>query len=222
MTRILLILSIGLLLTGCNKPKVLIIGDSISIGYTKYVKEDIQKKARVYHNFGNAQHTGLGVVKLDEWIEDKDWDIIQLNWGLWDIYQRPSYSEVDGTMEKNNRKITCTLEEYATNLDSIVRALQAKTNAKLIFVTTTYVPKNAGGRFENDALRYNEKAKEIMNKHSVLINDIYEKSIPIHKKYRKGVTDVHYSEAGYEALSKLVSQFLSTELDKMEVEKATP
>ena len=37
-------------------------------------------------------------------------------------------------------------------------------------------------------------AKEVMKKHEVLVNDIYEESIAIHKKNGIGSDDVHYKE----------------------------
>ena len=97
--------------------------------------------------------------------------------------------------------------------DSIVSILQRITEAKLIFVTTTYVPENEAGRFKNDALRYNDAAKKIMKKHSVRVNDIYEASIPIHQELGKGSDDVHYSNQGYEKLGDLVTKFLEAEME---------
>jgi hypothetical protein len=41
-----------------KEPKILIIGDSISMGYFSKVKEALATKAIVLHNPGNAQHTG--------------------------------------------------------------------------------------------------------------------------------------------------------------------
>ena len=51
--------------TDAELPKVLIIGDSISIGYTPYVKELLAGKAIVKHNPGNAEDTvkGLGTCR---------------------------------------------------------------------------------------------------------------------------------------------------------------
>ena len=200
-----------------DKPSILIIGDSISIGYTPFVTEDLSNKADVFHNPGNAQHTGTGLKKIEEWIGNKKWDIIQLNWGLWDLCYRHPDSKVQGNRDKVKGKITYTIDEYASNLDSIVTILLRKTEAKLIFVTTSYVPKNEAGRFENDAIRYNEAAKKIMEKHSVIINDIYHQSIPIHQKFGKGSDDVHYSNQGYEKLSELVTKFLETEIASMKI-----
>ena len=45
-------------------PRILIIGDSISLGYTPNVKEMFQGRAEVVHNPGNAQHTGTGLEQI--------------------------------------------------------------------------------------------------------------------------------------------------------------
>ena len=45
-------------------PRVLIIGDSISLGYTPYVASILKGRAEVVHNPGNAPHTGLGLRRL--------------------------------------------------------------------------------------------------------------------------------------------------------------
>ena len=215
--RILVILLVFVwILTACSvrNPKVLIIGDSISIGYTPYTKAYFSDKAIIVHNPGNAQHTGTGLEKINEWIGNQDWDIIQFNWGLWDLCYRHPNSKVYGNRDKINGRITYAVEDYSSNLDSLVTILKQTTNAKLIFVTTTYVPKNEAGRFEADAVKYNEAAKRVMKKHSIVVNDIYVQSISIHKEFGKGPGDVHYKQEGYERLSELVNGFLENELKK--------
>ena len=39
-------------------PKALIIGDSISVGYTPYVVQQLKGRIDVVHNKGNGQHSG--------------------------------------------------------------------------------------------------------------------------------------------------------------------
>jgi hypothetical protein len=211
----LIIATLVVSLSACmqDKPRILIIGDSISIGYTPFVQENLANQADVFHNPGNAQHTGTGLEKINEWIGNEKWDIIQFNWGLWDLCYRHPDSEVQGNRDKENGKITYSIEEYASNLDSIVTILKSKTDARLVFLTTTYVPENEAGRFKNDAIRYNDAAKEIMRKHSVVVNDIYAQSSKIHQESGKGLDDVHYSNQGYEELSELVTKFLVTEIE---------
>ena len=60
-------------------PKVLIIGDSISLAFTPHVARQLDDKAAVMHNKGNAQHTGTGLEKLDQWVGDTHWDVIHFN-----------------------------------------------------------------------------------------------------------------------------------------------
>ena len=61
-------------------PKVLIIGDSISIGFTPHVVEQLDGKAVVKHHKGNAQHTGTGLKQLDQWIGNTKWDVIPVSY----------------------------------------------------------------------------------------------------------------------------------------------
>jgi lysophospholipase L1-like esterase len=210
----ILMVIIVLTLTSCGKrePKILIIGDSISLGYTPFVKAHFSEKAIVTHNPGNAQHSGTGLQKIQEWIGEEDWDIIQFNWGLWDLCYRHPDSKVQGNRDKLNGTLTYSVEDYAANLDSIVTILKKKTDAKLIFVTTSYVPEDEAGRFVADTVRYNNAAKSIMKKYACTVNDIYAASIPIHKAFGKGIDDVHYTAQGYEQLSILVYDFLENEI----------
>jgi lysophospholipase L1-like esterase len=197
----------------CNKTKkVLIIGDSISIGYTPFVKEYFLNKAIIYHNEGNAQHTGTGLLKIEDWLKDKDWDIIQFNWGLWDLCYRHPDSKEYGNRDKINGKPEFTVEQYASNLNAIVSIIKKTSNAKLIFVTTTYVPKNEPGRHKNDVSKYNEAAKLIMKKHNVIVNDVYQQSVDIHSKHGKGDNDVHYTTKGYKKLSEPIIKFLESNI----------
>ncbi|WP_282072500.1 SGNH/GDSL hydrolase family protein [Polaribacter atrinae] len=195
-----------------KKPKILIIGDSISIGYTPFVKKHFFDKATVFHNAGNAQHTGTGLKKIEEWLGDKHWDIIQFNWGLWDLCYRHPDSKEYGKRDKIHGKPEFTIDEYASNLDSLVAIIKKKSNAKLIFVTTTYVPKDETGRYESDVEKYNDAAKLVMKKHNISVNDIYEQSISIHNRYGNGSKDVHYTTNGYNKLSELIIEFIETEI----------
>lgn len=191
-----------------KKSKILIIGDSISIGYTPFVQKNLENVAEVIHNPGNGKHTGNGLEKVEDWIGETDWNIIQFNWGLWDLCYRHPDSKVQGNRDKVNGDITFTIEEYEHNLDTLVKLIKEKSDAKLIFVTTTYVPENEAGRYVEDAIRYNEVAKSIMETHGVVIHDIYKKSRRIHRKCGKGNDDVHYTKQGYEKLGMAITKFL--------------
>lgn len=191
-----------------KKPNILIIGDSISIGYTPFVAKALVKEAIVVHNEGNAQHTGTGLKKIEEWLGDTDWDIVQFNWGLWDLAYRHKDAKTQGKRDKVNGKVTFSVTEYAQNLEALVRILKEKTKAKLIFVTTSYVPEGEVGRYVEDALKYNAVAIEIMEKHNILINDIYTKSKDIHSVHGTAPDNVHYTQEGSKELAKHITALL--------------
>lgn len=210
----IIVIALFLLTGSSNKlPEVLIIGDSISLGYTPFVKEYFNEKAIIVHSPGNAGHSGMGLENIREWVGERDWDVIQFNFGLWDLCYRHPDSELYGNRDKVNGDITFSIDEYKANLDSIVVILKEMSDAKLIFVTTTYVPEEEGGRYAKDVKKYNRAAKELMKKHAVLVNDIYKESISIHKMNGIGSDDVHYKEEGYEQLGKMISAYLNKYID---------
>ncbi len=187
-----------------DKPiKILIIGDSISIGYFPYVKEALKDKAEVYHQAGNAQSTTNGLEKLNDWLKKDAWDIIQFNWGLWDMAYRVPASRGPGTLDKQKGKLTTLPEQYKKNLEAIVEILMS-TKAKLIFVNTSFVPPDEPGRIPEEVEKYNKIAECIMKNNGIEVNDLYTPSIRIHQYFGLGEDNVHYTDEGYKELSKHV------------------
>lgn len=193
-------------------PMVLIIGDSISIGYTPHVTQMLNGKAVVKHHRGNAGHTGMGLKNLDKWIGKTKWDVIHFNWGLWDLCYRHPKSKVQGKRDKENGKITHTLEQYEKNLDELVTRLK-KTDAKLIWAHTTVVPEEEAGRIVGDDKKYNAVATKIMKKYGVPINDLNGLTSEFSADLFKKPGDVHYTKDGYERIAKQVAEALITKLD---------
>ena len=62
-------------------PRVLIIGDSISIGYQPALREALAGKANVHRPGTNCGPTSRGVEQIEEWLGDGKWDVIHFNWG---------------------------------------------------------------------------------------------------------------------------------------------
>jgi lysophospholipase L1-like esterase len=213
MKKTILLLSSVLLLSGwpAPRPRVLIIGDSISIGYFPFVKKELAPVADVVHNPGNAQSTINGLARIRQWLGNGKWDLIQFNWGLWDLaYRRPAPGK-PMQEDKKHGKITCSLKDYARNLDSLVAILKA-THARLVFVTTSYVPTGEPGRFTRDPERYNQVAVRIMKANGIAVNDIYRASEKIHRQYGLGDANVHYTRQGYRMLAPHIARFIKKEL----------
>src|SRR5436309_269245 len=66
-------------------PRVLLIGDSISMGYTLPVRKLLDGKANVHRIPENGGPTTTGLAQIDRWLGDGKWDVIHFNWGLHDI-----------------------------------------------------------------------------------------------------------------------------------------
>src|SRR5258708_28446482 len=66
-------------------PRVLLIGDSISMGYTVPVRELLKGKANVHRIPTNGGPTTNGITNLKAWLGDSKWDVIHFNWGLHDV-----------------------------------------------------------------------------------------------------------------------------------------
>ena len=186
-------------------PKVLIIGDSISIGYTPHVVAALKGKADVKHNQGNAQHTGTGVKLLDQWLGDTDWDVIHFNWGLWDLCYRNPESKEQGHRDKENGTLTTSLEQYEKNLDLLATRLK-QTNAKLIWANNTTVPPGEAGRKVGDDTKYNEAAARVMQKHGIPINDLNALTDSFPAELYTAPGNVHFTTEGSKKLGDAVAK----------------
>jgi len=180
--------------------KVLIIGDSISIGYFEPVKQLLEGKAEVFHNPGNAQHTRYGLEQLDTWLGDTSWDVIHFNHGLHDLKY---VNDKGDRVSPEAGHLMIPPDEYARNLEQLVKRLK-KTRAKLIFATTTPVPAGAMGRVQGDAERYNRIAVPIMKKHGVRVDDLYAFALPRLESIQQP-HDVHFTPEGSRLLAEQVA-----------------
>ncbi len=95
-------------------PNVLIIGDSISIGYYKDLVTLLQGKANVYRPNTNCGDTNKGVANIDTWLGDRKWDLIHFNFGLHDFCYRHPDAKVYGKRDKIKGTISVPLKQYRT------------------------------------------------------------------------------------------------------------
>jgi lysophospholipase L1-like esterase len=151
--------------------------------------------------------------KLEEWVGDEKWDIIQFNWGLWDLAYRHEDSKIQGKRDKVNGKVSYSPEQYKSNLESLVKQLKSLTDAKLLFVTTSYVPEGEAGRFAEDAIIYNEKARQVMGDYNIPVNDIYDYSKQVHAGFATAADNVHFTPEGYKLLAEKIVEGLKS-IDK--------
>lgn len=174
-------------------PRVLLIGDSISIGYTLPVRKLLDGKANVHRIPANGGPTTNGLKNLKTWLGDGRWDVIHFNWGLHDL------KKIDGQHQ-------VPADEYEKNLRELVSLLKA-TNAKLIWCSTTPVPEGTLNppREFGDVPIYNDLAQKIMKEHHIPIDDLYSFAQPQLAKIQNK-NDVHFSAAGSELLADQVAK----------------
>ena len=181
-------------------PQVLLIGDSISIGYTPHVKQLMQAEANIVHNKGNAGPTENGLKNIDEWIGTTKWDVIHFNWGLHDLCYRHPESKTQGKRDKVKGTVSTSLAQYEKNLEILVHRLK-KTSATLIWATTTVVPEDEEGRFVGDDSKYNAVAARVMKTHAIAINDLHATSKGFAPEAFAGKGNVHFKEDGSKKLA---------------------
>lgn len=194
-----------------NLPRVLIIGDSISIGYTVPLREELQGKVNVHRIPTNGGPTTRGLESIDAWIGDSKWDLIHFNWGLHDLKYMNKAGKLVDISEGKQQVSIC---DYAENLTKLVERLK-KTNAKLVWRNTTPVPEGSRGRIKGDELKYNAVAARIMEKHDIPTDDLHTYATE-HMKEIQLPKNVHFTKDGSKKLGELVAKKILEELAKKE------
>lgn len=204
------------------KPRVLILGDSISIGYTSFVRQMLKDEAVVFRPMKkqkpeNCCGTDYGIKQVDRWLEidGGNWDVIHVNFGLHDL------KHVDAKTGRNSNKAEDPLqsdpEQYESQLREIVGKIKA-TGATVIVCTTTPVPPGCKPLRETDAPEiYNRIARKIAAENGFAVNDLFE--------FANGKLDeiqlpanVHFSRKGSKVLAGEVVKVIRSCLAKSKVQ----
>lgn len=189
-------------------PRVLVIGDSISMGYTPVVREMMKGKANLHHPPENCQWSAYGVEKLDRWLGDKKWDVITFNFGLHDL---KFVDAKNNAVDVANGHQLASADEYEKNLSEIAKRLKA-TGAKIIFVNTTPVPANTGTRVEGSESKYNEAAARVMADEKIPTVDLH--AMAIANPRLQLPANVHFTKQGYKTLGEQVKESIEEALKK--------
>ena len=181
-------------------PRVLLIGDSISMGYTMPVRELLKGKANIHRVPENGGPTKNGIAKINAWLGSGKWDVIHFNWGIHDLKYMP------------DEKRQVEPAEYESNLRTLVGKMKA-TGAKLIWATITPIPSgelNPPRRF-GEVSEYNAIAEKVMKENGVAIDDLNTAVTPQLAKLQNP-KDVHYNAEGYKFLGGEVAKSIEAAL----------
>ncbi len=190
-------------------PRVLLIGDSISMGYTLKVRELLKGRANVHRPPENCFDSANGLKKLDTWLGAGKWDVIHFNFGLHDNKHLDEKGALTA-VEKGN--VVATPEQYGKNLREFV-ARAKRTGATLVYATTTPVPAKSTGRIEGSEVAYNTAGVAVMREAGVAVNDL-RTFVAKHRDAQQLPNNVHFTPKGYDQLAEVVAKEIEGALAK--------
>jgi lysophospholipase L1-like esterase len=185
---------------------IILIGDSIRIGYAPFVRNELRDVAQVWEPEKNGFTSTNVLLHLEPWVLARRADVVHLNCGLHDLARDP-------IGEGKVRDVRVQVEEYEKNVREILSRVQ-QSGAAIIWATITPVHEEnhrtfkGMQRWESDIEKYNEAASRVAHQLNVPINDL---NLVVAKAGRDKVLlpdGVHYTEAGYELLGQAVADFL--------------
>jgi lysophospholipase L1-like esterase len=190
-------------------PLVILLGDSIRLGYEQVVKRELAGTAQLWAPSENGAHTAHTLANLPQWLAGKSAALVHLNCGLHDMWRND-----DGSIRH-------PLDVYLTHLAAVFAKLkELAPQAILVFALTTPVDqerqKTSGYgrivRFNADIPAYNAAARQLAEAQGILVNDLY--AVVEH-----GGTDsliaadgVHFTPAGCERLGQAVASYVRARL----------
>lgn len=188
--------------------KIILIGDSIRIGYDKYVKDALKDKAEVFYPSENCRFAQYVLRTVCDWQNDGKWgkdaDLVHWNAGLWDTLRL--YGDDPLTPPE-------MYGEMIRRIDKRLRYLFP--NAKMIFATSTRVQEHRYGenfkRYNKDIEEYNRIAVEALKDTNTVINDLYGFTAALPDEYYSDVTHL-YTPEGTNAMTNKVLDVICAEL----------
>jgi len=184
-----------------DRPKVLIIGDSISMGYFPHVRELLADRYEAVRSPGNAGDSDNVLSNVEEWLErDGDAALVHLNCGLHDI-------KVQRDAEGNQ----VSLDRYRENLLRIIGRIIAA-GKELIWASSTPViferhrRRKEFDRSEEDVEAYNAAALEIAEAAGLATDDLHAAVVTAGTEKCLSEDGVHLTDEGYRLLARSVAK----------------
>jgi len=209
-----------------NLPRVLVIGDSISMNYHEAAKQALEGVANYHRIEGNAFSSSHGVRNAELWLgnyheDGLHWDVICFNHGLHDLKQ--AYDAESDTFGA----YAVSPEDYKAHLKKLIGILK-ETGATLVWNSTTPIPNDRKGKYarrKGAARVFNSAASEVMARHpDIIVNDLYGvvDGSPAFDSWREG-NDVHfYRKEEQELLGNAVASAVKQATKKRSNRRSTP
>ena len=188
-------------------PRVLVIGDSVSVGYFPWLQKDMEGQAILIHNQGNAGNSWSTMVSVDGYLQAvPNPDLVAWNNGLHDLTY---YNKELG----RNLDHTEVLQDYKSYLKAIGEQLLAS-GARVIFFTTTDIPPKEPSRHVDDLSAYNDAARAVMHELGIPVYDLggFSQKLRDYHIDADQQNNVHYRPEGYQLLAQFAASSIRTEL----------
>jgi len=196
-------------------PKVVLLGDSIRLGYAPLVEKELARKAVVISPKANGGDSSSLLKHLDEWAIREQPAIVHFNCGIHDTKKA-----------KAGGKFQVPPDQYEANLRNIVERIRKETKATVLFATTTPIlderAAKARAKAEYELLeasveQYNGIAKKVMQDLKVPVNDLHGLCADLGRREKLLSGDgVHFTAEGREMLAKAVAAFIEKHLPAKE------
>ena len=196
-------------------PKVVLLGDSIRLGYAPIVQKELEGKALVISPKANGGDSSNNLKHLEEWVIREQPAIVHFNSGIHDTKK-----------SKTSGMFQVSPDQYETNLRKIIERIRKETKATVLFGTTTPIldERAAKGRTKADyelleasVEKYNGIAKKVMLELKVPVNDLHGLFAESDRREKLISGDgVHFTTEGREVLGKTVAGFIQRHLPAKE------
>lgn len=192
-------------------PKVVLIGDSIRLGYAPEVAKLLAGKATIVQAKANGGDSANVLKNLATWAIAEKPDIVHFNCGIHDTKK-----------DRQSGQFQVSSERYEKNLRAIVEQIRKETGAKVIFATTTpIIDDRAAAKREQatyqlldaSVVEYNAIATRVMQELKVPVNDL-RAVIGEGEERGKLMSDdgVHFTAAGTKKLAAAVAAAMDEQL----------
>ena len=188
--------------------KVVLLGDSIRMGYGSHVAETLGKEFVVWQPNDNCRYAQYTYQHLsdDDWdgwsSQIKDSDIIHWNNGLWDV----NHWFQDGPMTP--------LEFYIDTMVRIAKHL-LECSKIVIFATTTPVRNTNPTITNSEIIAYNQALVPELKKLGVVINDLHSQIVTDIPRYILASDHIHLTSDGASVCAAQVERIIRQQAAKL-------
>ena len=188
--------------------KVVLIGDSIRMGYQPFVAKKLPE-AEVWGPPENCRHSHWVYRHFQQWIADQQPDLLHINFGIHDCGPREGPHLI-------------LLPQYQLSLKRIIAKVTELKKTKMIWATSTPLYKPDPDkpmvewqiREETNLKEYNDAALEIVKEAGIPVNDLHE--VIMQNDFSRCLLPdgCHMTDFGNEVLSDAVVRALRAGLDR--------